>query len=111
MARKQHRFLYKTYDELVELMKNYEGKFDLALIDKAYNFANKAHNGQFRKSGLPYILHPISVAYILVDLGMDTQSVVAALLHDIVEDTDVTMMDVKKSLKKKLQILSMELLK
>lgn len=96
MARKQHRFLYKTYDELVELMKNYEGKFDLALIDKAYNFANKAHNGQLRKSGLPYILHPISVAYILVDLGMDTQSVVAALLHDVVEDTDVTMMDVKK---------------
>ena len=96
MARKQHRFLYKTYDELVELMKNYEGKFDLALIDKAYNFANKAHNSQLRKSGLPYILHPISVAYILVDLGMDTQSVVAALLHDVVEDTDVTMMDVKK---------------
>ena len=96
MQRHKHRYLYKTYNELLKLVKEYGNKFDIDTINKAYTFAEKAHKGQIRKSGLPYILHPVSVAYILVELGMDTTSIVAALLHDVVEDTDVTLDQVRK---------------
>lgn len=68
----------------------------MELIDKAYHYALEAHGDQRRVSGVPYILHPTSVACILVDLGMDTESVCAALLHDVVEDTDKTYDDVKR---------------
>ena len=64
-------------------------KADLKLVQRAYEVAEKAHDGQFRKSGDPYITHPLAVATILADLGMDTTTLVAALLHDTVEDTDV----------------------
>ena len=63
-------------------------------IVSAYNFANEAHAGQKRKSGEPYIIHPISVAKILVEMGMDTDTVVASLLHDVVEDTEVELSEV-----------------
>ena len=65
-------------------------KYDQKLIKKALDFATEYHDGQFRHSGEPYIEHPINVALILVGLGMDNQSIVAALLHDIIEDTEVT---------------------
>jgi GTP pyrophosphokinase len=68
-------------------------KADLKLVQRAYEVAEKAHNGQFRKSGDPYITHPLAVATILADLGMDTTTLVAALLHDTVEDTPYTLKD------------------
>lgn len=86
---------YHTYSELLKLIEESDKNYDLELIDKAYSVACRAHNGQKRVSGLDYILHPISVAYILVELGMDTDSVVAALLHDVVEDTLVSKEDIK----------------
>ncbi len=64
-------------------------------IISAYEYAEKAHSGQKRKSGEPYIIHPLSVAIILVEMGMDTDTVVAALLHDVVEDTEVELSDVR----------------
>ena len=69
---------------------------EAALTEKAYYFAYNAHKGQKRKSGEDYILHPISVAKILLSFGMDCQSVIAALLHDVVEDTPVTSDEVKR---------------
>ena len=87
---------YQDYVTLVEMLKKSDQTFDMELIDKAYRFAEKAHGSQRRVSGVPYILHPTSVACILVDLGMDTESVAAALLHDVVEDTDVTLEEISK---------------
>ncbi len=86
---------YQTYDQLVASILKSGKDYDMAAIEKAYLFANKAHAGQKRKSGEPYIVHPVSVANILVSLGMDTESVVAALLHDVVEDTPVTLEDIR----------------
>ena len=88
---------YQTYDQLVANILKSGKDYDMAAIEKAYLFANKAHAGQKRKSGEPYIVHPISVANILVSLGMDTESVVAALLHDVVEDTPVTLDDIRNT--------------
>ncbi|MGN1112397.1 MAG: HD domain-containing protein, partial [Acutalibacteraceae bacterium] len=84
------------------MLKKSENSFDMELIDKAYQLALKAHGDQRRVSGVPYILHPTSVACILVDLGMDTESICAALLHDVVEDTEVTYDDVKKEFGKEI---------
>ncbi|MDO4567017.1 MAG: bifunctional (p)ppGpp synthetase/guanosine-3',5'-bis(diphosphate) 3'-pyrophosphohydrolase [Oscillospiraceae bacterium] len=75
-----------------ELKKQIEGsgrQYDLALIERAHKLAKKSHEGQKRESGEPYITHPVAVASLLVDLGLDTESICAALLHDVVEDTGV----------------------
>jgi GTP pyrophosphokinase len=64
---------------------------DIKKIRYAYYVAEKAHSGQVRKSGLPYILHPVAVAEILVDLGMDDNTICAALLHDVVEDSEMSL--------------------
>ncbi len=80
----------KLYGDLRQKIESIHGKDELAIIDKAFQTANSRHDGQLRRSGEPYIIHPIAVANILVDLGMDWQSLVAALLHDVVEDTDYT---------------------
>ena len=64
--------------------------YDIELIEKAYDLAGKMHQGQLRKSGEPYLIHPVAVAKILAELGMDDQAIVAGLLHDVVEDTDYT---------------------
>ena len=85
---------YRDYHELVELLKSSGNSYDLEKIDRAYNYAKDAHGDQRRVSGIPYILHPTSVACILVGLGMDTDSIIAALLHDVVEDTDKTLEEV-----------------
>ena len=71
-------------------------KFDVDIIKKAYDFSKKVHATQKRQSGEPYFSHPLEVASILVDFGMDTESVVAALLHDVVEDTPVTIDEIKQ---------------
>ena len=87
---------YRDYHELVELLKASGNSYDMEKIDRAYNYAKDAHGDQRRVSGIPYILHPTSVACILVGLGMDTDSIIAALLHDVVEDTDKTLEDVTR---------------
>jgi len=70
--------------------------FDIEKLEKAYRIAEKAHDGQNRASGEPYITHPLEVAYILADLELDCETLVGALLHDVVEDTEYTLDDVKK---------------
>ena len=80
-------------DILYEL-KRRKRKANLRLVSKAYEFSYKKHEGQVRKSGEPYIIHPLNVAYILTTIDMDEQTICAALLHDIVEDTPVTHQDI-----------------
>ena len=80
----------QLYNELRNRIKNIHSKKELEIIDRAFDLANKYHGEQKRRSGEPYIIHPIAVCDILVDLGMDYQSLVAALLHDVVEDTSYT---------------------
>lgn len=80
----------ELYNNLRERIKAIHSEKDIITVDKAFNLANEYHGDQKRKSGEPYIIHPIAVCDILVDLGMDCQSLVAALLHDVVEDTPYT---------------------
>ena len=86
----------ENLNELLALMKNQGVNYDYDLVEKAYWFAVEAHKGQNRTSGEEYYTHPFSVAKILVTLGMDSESIAAALLHDVVEDTEVTREDVEK---------------
>ena len=85
---------YNTYEELLSLIKKSGKNYDLEILEKAYKYACKAHKNQKRVSGIDYIFHPVSVAYILVELGMDTPTVAAALLHDVIEDTEITKDDI-----------------
>ena len=71
-------------------------KYNTSKIITAYKVAEKAHKNQFRKSGEPYIIHPLCVSMILLDLGMDTDTICAGMLHDVVEDTDMTLDDIRK---------------
>lgn len=82
------------YEELRSLLVTIFSPEDVEQIDKAFNTANRAHEGQLRCSGQPYVIHPILVAKVVAELGMDKESVIAALLHDVVEDTDLTLEDV-----------------
>ena len=82
-----------TINDVINKKKEVTRKVDSKLIMRAYNFANEKHNGQTRKSGEPYIIHPINVAYILAEIGLDEPTICAGLLHDIVEDTPVTYED------------------
>jgi len=86
----------KTFGDLLERIEFGEKKYDKDRIVAAYELANKAHDGQVRNSGEPYISHPVAVAIILVDLCMDTDTVAAALLHDVVEDTGIGLDFIKK---------------
>jgi len=83
-------------NKLREKIKSYFQDADLELLTKAYEFAAKAHEGQKRNSGEPYIMHPLRVAYTLAELELDVTCVAAGLLHDVVEDTPVTMADIEK---------------
>src|SRR4051812_48691502 len=78
-------------DRLLKTVRTHHPKADVALIERAYAAAEKAHSGQLRKSGEPYITHPVAVAQILADLGIGSKTLAAALLHDTVEDTDYTL--------------------
>ena len=80
----------ELYGKLIKLVRENMTENDVSLVEKAYFIAKKAHEGQFRFSGEPYIIHPVSVAIILYNLGMDGESMAAALLHEVVEDTDMT---------------------
>ncbi len=79
----------KKYLELIEKIKSYNPQVDLELINKAYLLAKKHHEGQYRKSGDPYIIHPLEVAGILADIELDQTSIISAILHDIIEDTSI----------------------
>ena len=85
-----------SIEEVLELAKKKNRRADLKLIRRAYDFAKSKHGDQLRKSGEPYIIHPVQVAYILADLGLDESTICAALLHDVIEDTDVTLQDLSK---------------
>lgn len=95
----------KTYDDLIDQIEASGRPFDLDQIARAYQVAAQAHQGQTRKSGQPYIIHPVAVACILVELGMDTPCVVAGLLHDVVEDTPITLEEITKQFGKEIATL------
>ena len=78
------------YRELISSVKKYHPSDSVHMIEKAYEIASKAHEGQVRKSGEPYIIHPLCVAIILADLELDKETIVAGILHDVVEDTVMT---------------------
>ena len=82
--------------DVIAKRKEHSRRVDTKLIMKAYNLANEKHKEQKRGSGEPYIIHPLNVAYILADIGLDDSTICAALLHDVVEDTDVTDADLRK---------------
>lgn len=84
------------YQDLITEIKKYHPSSDLSDIEKAYKVAYEAHEGQKRKSGEPYIIHPLCVAIILAELELDKESIIAGLLHDVVEDTVMTSEDVEK---------------
>ena len=78
------------YEDLLQRIRKYHPAEDISLVERAYKFAEEAHRNQFRKSGEPYIIHPLCVAIILADLEMDLETIAAGLLHDVVEDTICT---------------------
>ena len=84
-----------TYKKLIEKIKAYYPQCGFQEVEKAYKFAQKAHEGQLRESGEPYIIHPLEVAYMLANLELDCTSIIAGLLHDIVEDTVCTFEQIK----------------
>ncbi|MDD6344937.1 MAG: bifunctional (p)ppGpp synthetase/guanosine-3',5'-bis(diphosphate) 3'-pyrophosphohydrolase [Oscillospiraceae bacterium] len=84
-----------TIDMLIQKILTSDKQYDLSKIVTAYKLAEKAHEGQFRSSGQPYIIHPLAVSFIVLELGMDTDTICAAMLHDVVEDTATTLNDIK----------------
>ena len=95
----------QLYQELIERVKRYHPSDDISLIEKAYRVASDAHKNQFRKSGEPYIIHPLSVAIILADLEMDKETIVAGLLHDVIEDTEWTDEELEKEFGSDIELL------
>ena len=78
------------YQDLISHVRKYHPSDDISMIEKAYRIAYEAHKNQVRKSGEPYIIHPLCVSIILADLELDKETIVAGLLHDVVEDTIMT---------------------
>lgn len=83
-------------EDLIKIIEKYMTKDEVAFVMKAYEYAKLMHKDQKRKSGEPYIIHPVNVAIILADLDMDVETIVSALLHDVVEDTQATYDDIKE---------------
>ena len=86
-----------SIEEVLETAKKMNRRADLKKIRKAYDFAKEKHGDQLRRSGEPYIIHPVQVAYTLAELGLDESTISAALLHDVVEDTEVTREELAKT--------------
>ncbi len=86
-----------TYDKLLEAIQASGRPYNMEMIEKAYRMADDAHKDVRRRSGEPYICHPLAVARLVLDLGMDSESIAAALLHDVVEDTPITIDEVKSA--------------
>ena len=85
-----------VFEDLMKALQESNRPYDFDKITEAYQYAFASHDGQMRQSGEPYIIHPIAVALILVDLGMDTETICAGLLHDVVEDTEATIEEIRK---------------
>ena len=84
------------YEDLIRSIRKYHPSDDISMVEKAYTIAREAHKDQKRKSGEPYIIHPLCVAIILADLELDKESIVAGILHDVVEDTVMTLDEITK---------------
>jgi len=95
----------QTIEELLEKIRLYHSRADLDMVRLAYDFAKEAHKGQFRKSGEPYIIHPLAAAHILADMSIDPTIVIATLLHDVPEDTDRTLEDVRDNFGEEIESL------
>jgi len=95
----------KMYDELINRIKKYHPAENFDMIEKAYLLAKTAHETQIRKSGEPYIVHPLEVAMILADLELDKETIVAGILHDVVEDTHYTCEEIEKMFNKEVALL------
>ncbi|MBR5741702.1 MAG: bifunctional (p)ppGpp synthetase/guanosine-3',5'-bis(diphosphate) 3'-pyrophosphohydrolase, partial [Firmicutes bacterium] len=95
----------KRREKFIEDMLRANPTYDIDLLERAYDKAEEVHEGQYRKSGEDYIIHPIEVARILADLGMDEQTIAAGLLHDTVEDTPYTLEDVKNDFGEEVAVL------
>jgi len=95
----------KLYSKIEAAMEKSGKQYDTGLIRSAYELAFRSHDGQLRKSGDPYITHPVAVTLILIEYGMDSETIAAALLHDVVEDTSVTLEDVTKQFGKSIALL------
>ena len=93
------------YQELKNGIRRYHPSEDLSMVEKAFQIADNAHKGQKRKSGEPYIIHPLCVAIILADLEMDKETIVAGLLHDVVEDTIMTEEEIKEEFGEEVALL------
>lgn len=93
------------YQELINSVRKYHPSDDISLIEKAYHTAFEAHKGQVRKSGEPYIIHPLCVGIILADLELDKETIVAGLLHDVVEDTVMTVDEIAESFSDEVALL------
>ena len=95
----------KLYEELIASVRKYHPSADISLIEKAYHIAEKAHEGQVRKSGEPYIIHPLCVAIILADLELDKETIVAGLLHDVLEGTIMTEQEIAEEFSEEVLLL------
>ncbi len=93
------------YDELIASVRRYHPSTDISLIEKAYKIADEAHKGQVRKSGEAYIIHPLCVAIILAELELDKETIVAGILHDVVEDTVMTEEEIAKEFSEEVALL------
>lgn len=94
-----------TAEDVFDMCSEYMSEEDITLIKKAYDLAYAAHEGQFRKNGLPYILHPVQVAGILAELNLDCPTIIAGFLHDVVEDTSYTYDDLVKMFNEEVAII------
>ena len=95
----------ELYDELITRIRRYHPNADISMIDKAYNIAREAHKGQVRKSGEEYIIHPLCVAIILADLELDKETIVAGILHDVVEDTVMNIDEISEEFSEEVALL------
>lgn len=94
-----------NYERLYKQMQDFGGTYDYALVKKAFEYCVLKHEGQKRSTGEPYYTHPFNVALIIVSLGMDSKAIAAALLHDVVEDTDATLDDIKREFGEEVALL------
>lgn len=95
----------ELYKQLIKIVESYHPSADISMIEKAYHAAANAHQNQMRKSGEPYIIHPLCVAIILAELELDKETIVAGLLHDVVEDTVCTVEELSKEFNEEIALL------
>lgn len=95
----------ELYATLIEKVLEYHPNTDISMIEKAYHIADKAHEGQLRKSGEPYIMHPLCVAIILAELELDKETIVAGILHDVIEDTIMSDEEIEKEFSPEILLL------